>query len=121
VVDLHPGKYVQKVVLERLRGTHGFKRLATSPPQGFRFDLRDFPDAQVTDNTKLGCLGLLVGGKDRRSYDAQIQFRPGQFTRFSFVADLTGAALGDAYIFHLRQIGVDNRDQGGLTIVMVAV
>jgi hypothetical protein len=121
VVDLHPSRFVQKVVLERLKGTDGFKRLATRPPQGFRFELRDFPDAQVTDNTKLGCLGLLLGGKDRRSYNAQIQFQPGQFTRFSFVADLSGAELGDAYIFHLRQIGADTRDQGGLTIVMVAV
>jgi len=120
IVDLHPNKFVEKVVLQRLNGTHGFKRLARKPPQGFKFELRDFPDAHVTDNTKLGCLGLLVGGKDRRSYDAQIEFKPGQFTRFSFVADLTGAELGDAYIFHLRQIGEDNRDHGGLTIVMVA-
>lgn len=121
VVDLHPSRFVQKVVLERLKGTQGFKRLATRPPQGFRFELRDFPGAQVTDNTKLGCLGLLLGGKDRRGYDAQIELKPGQFTRFSFIADLTGAELGDAYIFHLRQIGADKRDQGGLTIVMVAV
>jgi hypothetical protein len=121
VVDLHPSRFVEKVVLERLKGTHGFKRLATRPPQGFKFELRDFPGAQVTDNTKLGCLGLLLGGSDRRGYDAQIEFKPGQFTRFSFIGDLTGAELGDAYIFHLRQIGADKRDQGGLTIVMVAV
>ena len=121
VVDLHPGRFVQRVVLERLKETHGFKRLATRPPQGFSFELRAFPRAEVTDNTKPGCLGVLFGGKDQRSYDAQIEFKPGQFTRFSFIADLSGAALGDAYIFHLRQIGADKRDQGGLTIVMVAV
>lgn len=121
IVDLHPSKFVEKVVLERLRGTRGFKRLATRPPQGFKFELPDFPRAEVSDNTKLGCLGLLIGGKDRRSYDAQIEFKPGQFTRFSFIADLAGAELGDAYIFHLTQIGEDKRDQGGLTIVMVAV
>lgn len=121
VVDLHPGKFVERVVLERLKGTPGFKRLATRPPQGFSFKLPDFPRAEVTDNTRLGCLGLLLGGKDRRSHDAQIEFKPGQFTKFSFIADLSGAELGDAYIFHLRQIGEDQRDQGGLTIVMVAV
>jgi hypothetical protein len=121
VVDLHPGKFVERVVLERLKGTPGFKRLATRPPQGFSFELPDFPRAEVSDNTKPGCLGLLLGGKDRRSYDAQIEFKPGQFTKFSFIADLSGAELGDAHIFHLRQIGEDQRDQGGLTIVMVAV
>jgi len=120
IVDLHPSKFVEKVVRQRLEGMHGFKRLATRPPKGFKFEFRDFPDAQVTDNTKLGCLGLLFGGKDRRSCDAQIDLKPGQFTRFRFVADLVGAELGDAYIFHLRQIGEDKRDQGGLTIVMVA-
>jgi hypothetical protein len=121
VVDLHPGKFVERVVLERVKGAHGFKRLATRPPQGFSFELPDFPRAEVTDNTKLGCLGLLLGGKDRRSCDAQIEFKPGQFTKFRFIADLSGAELGDAYIFHLRQIGEDKRDQGGLTIVMIAV
>jgi len=121
MVDLHPGTFVEKVVLERLRGIQGFKRLTTRPPQGFRFELRDFPHAEVNDNTKLGCLGLLLGGKDRRSYDAQIEMRPGQLTRFNFIADLSGSDFGDAYIFHLRQIGEDKRDQGGLTIVMVAV
>lgn len=121
IVDLHPSKFVETVVLDRLRRTHGFKKLATRPPQGFRFELRDFPDAKVTDNTKLGCVGLLIGGKERRSYDAEVELKPGQFTRFSFVADLLGAQLGDAYIFHLRQIGSDKRDHGGLTVVMVAV
>jgi hypothetical protein len=121
VVDLHPKRFVQNVVLQRLKGMHGFKRLAKRPPQGFSLELRDFPDAQVIDNTRLGCLGLLIGGKDRRSYDAHVEFEPGQFTRFGFNADLTRAELGDAYIFHLRQIGEDKRDQGGLTIVMVAV
>jgi hypothetical protein len=121
VVDLHPGRFVEKVVLQRLKGMQGFGRLAVRPPQGFRFELRDFPNAEVTDNTKLGCLGILLGGKERRSYDAQIEFRPGQFTRFNFITDLTGAELGDAYVFHLRQIGEDKRDQGGLTIVMLAV
>jgi len=121
IVDLHPSKFVETVVLERLKSTRGFRRLTTRPPQGFSFELPDFPRAEVNDNTKLGCLGLLLGGKDRRSYDAQIELRPGQFTRFSFTADLSGAELGDAHIFHLTQIGEDKRDQGGLTIVMVAV
>src|SRR5437762_10963720 len=121
VVDLHPGRFVEKIVLERLEGTGGFKHLATRPPRGFGFELPDFRDAELTDNTKLGCLGLLFGGKDRRNHDAQITLKPGQFTRFRFVADLSGAEFGDAYIFHLRQIGADKYDQGGLTIVMVAV
>lgn len=120
VVDLYPGSLVKKMVLESLGRTRGFNRLATRPPQSFGFELRDFPDAKVTDNSKLGCLGLLFGGKERRNHDAQINLNPGQFTRFDFIADLSGAELGDAYVFHLRQIGADKRDQGGLTVVMVA-
>lgn len=121
VVDLNPGKFVKQVVLEKLRRTPGFQRLASVPPHGFRFELRDFPNAEVTDFTRPGCLSVLVGGKDRRSYEAKIQLSPGQFTNFTFTADLSGAKLGDAYIFHLRQIGDDDRDQGGLTLVMFAV
>jgi hypothetical protein len=33
---------------------------------------------------------------------------------------LTGGQTGDIYIFHLRQIGADGHDQGGLTLVMIA-
>jgi len=33
---------------------------------------------------------------------------------------LGGGQSGDVYIFHLRQIGSDNHDQGGLTLVMIA-
>ena len=47
--------------------------------------------------------GFLLGGKDRRSCDGQIEFKPGQFSRFSFIADLSGAELGDAYIFISRK------------------
>jgi hypothetical protein len=34
---------------------------------------------------------------------------------------MSRASFGDAYIFHLTQVGADGRDQGGLTVVTVAV
>src|SRR2546423_4839975 len=43
VVDLKPNKFVRKVVLQRLEKTKGFRRLATTAPRGFKFELSDFP------------------------------------------------------------------------------
>jgi len=79
------------------------------------------PDRQVLPGFHDGCLALLFGGKGQHILDAKIQLDAGQFTNFTFVADMSRAKSGDAYIFHLRQIGGDGRDQGGLTLVMVAV
>jgi hypothetical protein len=121
VADLHPNKHVQKVVLEHLIGTPGFKRIATAPPVGFEFHLPDFADAKISDRTRTGCLGRLIAPHHQPTYEAQIQFEAKQSTRFTFSADMSRASFGDAYIFHLTQVGADGRDQGGLTVVTVAV
>lgn len=121
VADLHPDKYVYGVVFEHLRGTHGFRRIAPHPPVAFGFQLPDFPDAKISDRTRAGCLGRLIVPGHRPTYEAHIQLQPKQSTRFTFSADMSRASFGDAYIFHLTQVGADGRDQGGLTIVTVAV
>jgi hypothetical protein len=108
VVDLKPNKFVRQVVLQRLEKTKGFRRLATTAPRGFKFELPDFPKAEVND-------------KLRNGYEAKIQLKRGQSTNFTFLADLSKASFGDAYIFHLTQTGADGHAQGGLTIVMIAV
>jgi hypothetical protein len=118
VFDQNPSKFVRETVLGGLRNLSGFKRLSRRMPQKFGFELREFPDVEVNDRTRLGCLGTLLGGP--RSYAASINLEPAQVIRFDFVADLSGGAFGDAYIFHLTQTGPDNRVEGGLTIVMVS-
>lgn len=120
VADLRPDKFVRDVVMESLRGTPGFKRLATVRPRGFKFELPDFPDARVNDQTKPGCLGSLFSGA-RPAYEAIVELEANQLTNFTFVADISRAGFGVAHIFHLTQIGADQRVQGGLTIVMMSV
>ncbi len=117
--DARPHDFVRHVVLERLKATRGFKSLARRPPRSFKLDFPDFPRAEVSDRTRPGCLGALAGGS--RVYEAKIEFGPGQLTHFSFSADISNASFGEASVFHLTQIGADNRGQGGLTAVVVAV
>jgi hypothetical protein len=119
VVDLRPNNFVRETVLKLLERQPGFKRLAVRPPQRFNFELRDFPDAQIRDQTKPGCLGILTGGS--RYYEASINLAAAQVTRFKFSADLSGYEFGEAHIFHLTQSSATRPHQGGLTIVMVAV
>jgi hypothetical protein len=121
VVDLRPNKHVSQVVMKHLRDTHGFRRIASVPPQGFEFLLPDFPDARVADRARGGCLASLIAPRGQLTHEAGIELKAGQLTRFTFKADMSRASFGDAYIFHLTQVGTGGRVQGGLTIVMLAV
>jgi hypothetical protein len=124
-LDLKPTEHVRRQVLERLRHTPGFVRLAVAPPRSFRLVLPDFPGARRHEATgPAGCLGMLLGfGRPPRAsdYETRINLRPGQMITFTFEADLTDANFGDAYVFHLTQAGADGRVQGGLTAVMLSV
>jgi hypothetical protein len=119
ILDLHPNEFVRTTVLRSLERQAGFKKLATRPPSGFRFDLREFSDAKISDHTgSPGCLGLLLGAQ--RRFTAGINLEANQVVHLPFVADLANAEFGDAFIFHLTQIGPANQRQGGLTLVMVS-
>jgi hypothetical protein len=112
VLDLKPNDFVRKTVLTRAKRVKGFRELATAPPAGFKFELRRFPKAEITDHSHSG---------EHRSFEAKIELAPAELIHAEFVADLAGANLGAGYIFHLTQTGADGHAQGGLTVVMIAV
>ncbi|HKO63539.1 MAG TPA: hypothetical protein VJV03_20410 [Pyrinomonadaceae bacterium] len=116
--DLNPDKFVRETVLRSLHGFDGFRQLARRFPRSFAFELYESPDAVINDRTKFSFLRRLFGGP--RRYEATIKLDPGQLIRFNFSADLSGGKFGDAYIFHLTQVGSDRYEQGGLTLIMVA-
>lgn len=118
VADLRPTKFVRENVLRTLQRFEGFKRLAVRAPRSYRLEVRKGADPTINDRTRPGCLGILIGGA--RSYSATVTLEPGQFTQVAFEADLFGAEFGDAYIFHLTQVGRAGDRQGGLTLIMVA-
>jgi hypothetical protein len=118
VFDRSPTAFVKQTVLRSLRNFKGFKRLATRAPRRFAFELRDIPDAEINDLTRPGLLGILTGRA--LHYEAKVKLAAGQLIQLNFSADLSPAQPGDAFIFHLTQRGTDRRDQGGLTLVMVA-
>ena len=119
-LDLRPNQFVRRTVLQHLEKQPGFRKLATRPPRGFRLEMREFPDAKISDHsTPRGCLGLLLGGQLK--FEANVRLAPNQVAKLHFVADLQNAEFGDAFIFHLTQIGTEREPQGGLTLVMVAV
>ena len=118
-LDLRPNEFVRRTVLHRLEKEPGFRKLATRAPRAFRFELRDFPDAKITDHsTPQGCLAVLLGGQ--RRFEASLKLEANQVANLNFVADLQNAEFGDAFIFHLTQTGPASERQGGLTLVMVS-
>ena len=114
IADLKPDKFVRALVLSRLKAVPGFRRLATTPPAGFKLESSAWRGAEMSDRTR-------PRGKQPPTYEAKVKLGRGRFINFAFIADLSKGKLGDAYIFHLTQRGSDRRPQGGLTIVMVAV
>jgi hypothetical protein len=113
-LDLRPNQLVRRTVLQHLEKEPGFRKLAVRPPRSFRFELKDFPDAKISDHsTPQGCLGLLLGGK--RRFEASFRLAANQVANLHFVADLQNAEFGDAFIFHLTQTGPGHQRQGGLT------
>lgn len=114
VLDLDPQPFVRDVVLQRLRKTKGYARLAGKPPRGFKFRLGDSTKAKLTDRTK-------PSGTRVPTFDADVTLKAAQVVRFAFIADLSDSALGEAYIFHLTPVGANKRAQGGLTVVILAV
>jgi hypothetical protein len=111
-LDLEPDKHVLAVVMRRLKKTEGFSRLSPVPPRGFELQLTGFPKRKITDRTKEKLAPL---------YETEIALDAGQLIGINFTADLRGAKLGDAYIFHLTQHGPEGQPQGGLTVVMIAI
>lgn len=44
---------------------------------------------------------------------------PQHFAKFNFTADLTGATVGDAHVWHISQVTAQGQPYGGLTVVVV--
>jgi hypothetical protein len=128
VADLLPGAGVLKAALPLLKEVKGFRRIVnTAPRKGFTLEMRDFPDAKLTDNTRPGCFSMIQGFINRGkpdlnafqpSFEAQVNIKPGQLSLYQFATDLDGSEPGDAHIFHLMHLEQE-RILGGLTIVMV--
>jgi len=113
-LDLDPQKHVREIVERLVKRVKGFERLARRPPKSFQLQLPDGIKAKIADTSKKGT------GKKAPGYDALVPLDAAQSIRCRFVADLSGASLGEAFVFHLTQEASDRSPQGGLTVVMVA-
>jgi hypothetical protein len=127
IADLNPTQQVLDITLPLLRQVPGFRRVVSRTPRnGFGLRFPDFPNAEVTDNTRPGCLGLVrklfspSGAGFQPSFAARVQLAPRQLTTYRFMTDLDGSEVGDAHLFHLMHVE-NNRVLSGITIAMVKV
>jgi hypothetical protein len=117
VMDLAPNRFVRQTMLTRLQLVPGFQRLRTAPLSGgFRFDLSGFQASHVVDHSH--SIGPGFPPKPP-SFETQIGLAPRQVVPIPFQADLSGAAVGDACLFHLIQTSLTDVIEGGLTLAMV--
>jgi hypothetical protein len=128
VADLNPSQKVLNILTPSLEKFPGYRHIVRSAPTGFKLELPDFPDAKVRDNTRLGCLGtilaffgLLKGMDVQPKYEADIELKPGQATEFTLRADLSSSTAGDAQIFHVMHVNLQQQVIGGVTVIAVVV
>lgn len=129
LADLNPAPSMVDTLIPALRATSGFKRIVRSMPGGFVLQLPDFPDAEITDHTRLGWLARILGFFLRflgincpafePRYEAKVKLKPGQMTDVNFKVNLPNSNPGDAHIFHVTQISSAQQVIGGVTVIAV--
>ena len=119
VQDLRPTRFVRSTMLKRLQLVAGFQRVRTSPlPGGFRFDLSGLSASNVVDHSHSSGPSFPPPPKPP-SFEVRIELAPRLVVQIPFQADLSGAQVGDACLFHLAQFSVADVIEGGLTLAMV--
>jgi hypothetical protein len=110
VLDVRPTEFVHRTVMSRLAKMKGFHRLATKgPTHGFRFDLAAHSPSNIQDKSH---------GVPHPSFQGEATLT-NQVAHIDFIADMTGAQAGDAFIYHLTQTDLSGHPQGGLTLVLL--
>lgn len=136
VPDLAPAQGTLATLLPTLQATPGFKQISSKPLREVSFNLdpltephgggvfdkiEDFFEDKVKDvlhdlEVKFGKAAPSGSGAMGR-----VKIAPKFYTAFDFNVDLTGAEPGDAFIYHLTQTTGTGVQNGGLTVVAVAV
>ena len=128
VADVNPTREVLDFVLPVAETIPGFKKIATNPLRNVGFDFSNFGGYQ-----KGGILGFLEGlpdriedeieelftGKEETTTRARLRIAPGFFSSFNLTVDPSGAAPGDAHIYHVMQLGPKGEKIAGLSVFFV--
>lgn len=129
VPDLKPNATVLAAVLPSLKLIPAFKQIATTPLRKVGLDVSAFKShhESLLDRIEDWIEGKvrelirdLEGKADKAGgAHARIALPPGLFTKFLFTADLAGAKVGDAHIYHLSQVNRKGQPWGGVTVAIV--
>jgi len=129
VPDLAPAKITQDAVLPSLQLHPDFKQLATTPLKKVDFDLSAFKTQPLP---RLEDVQASIGNEaralieDREAAVRKLGGTPVRtvlpanfFATFNFTADLTGATVGDAHIYHITQLNAAGQHYGAITVVIL--
>jgi len=136
VPDLEPAKGTLDTLLPSLKATPGFKQISTKPLKEVSFDLDPLTKKEggcifdkIEDFFEDAVKDLLrdLEGKHKKAAPGgsgahgRVQIPANFYSAFDFNVDITGANPGDAFIYHLTQTTSAGVENGGLTVVAVAV
>jgi hypothetical protein len=130
VPDLNPNRTVLDTVLPSLQLIPAFKQIATTPLRGVDLDLSHFKSSHEglldkiedwIEKEVIEIINDLEGNCRRdRGASARVVLPPSFFGKFDFIADLSGAQQGDAYIYHVSQVNEKGEPYGGITVAILA-
>jgi hypothetical protein len=128
VPDLNPNATVLAAVLPSLKLIPSFKQIATTPLRSVGLNLGAFKSTheslleRIEEWIEHLILELIrdLEGKAAKAggAHARIMLPPGLFAKFDFTADLSGAKVGDAHIYHLSQVNSKGEPWGGVTVAI---
>lgn len=111
--DPDPTEFVRAMVLKRITSIPGYQQISTHPPASLGFDFSGVTIGGIIPQP----IGPTITTPASTETQVNLGGRP---ITFQFVAKFSHA-FGLAHIFHITQSSLENKPQGGLTLVMLAL
>jgi len=132
VPDINPSQKVLSAALGGLQQVPGFKQISNKqPPRPPKLDVSGLPHPHESFLDKIedfiedvvhDLIRDLEGKCEKAGgAHARAEIAPKSFGKFLFSVDLTGATLGDAFIYHVSQVNGKGQPYGGATIAVVVI
>lgn len=123
IPDPEPSRLILDAVRPSLELVRGFKQIGTKrlPPPRLDVTAFDSPHRALLERPENFRLIQDAEAEITKAggISARVALPPNFFSKFLFTVDLSAAAVGDAYIYHVTQTTINGDPYGGVTIAVV--
>ena len=133
VPNIDPNPAVLRAILPGLHTIKGFKQVSNKPLRRVEFDLNPLTEGEgggffdkIGDFFDEGARKVITeletkfGEATPGGTQGKVRIPAGHYATIQFIADVTGAQPGNAYLYDLTQVTSAGQPDGGLTVALVA-